>query len=100
MEMGFAEFLQWLIFGGGSILCSSWLLERWAWFQAQTSKMREFVSFASAALLSLGAYALVTFGADLVLTLEPFFTILAIIFSSVFLKNIFHKYDKKDEAKG
>ena len=92
--IGFAEFLTWLVYGGGATMASSWLLERWAWFQGKTAKAKEVISFAVASVMAVGAMALATYGGDFVAQAEPFFMVLSAVFSMVFLKNMFHRNDK------
>jgi len=94
--IGFSQFLTWLVFGGGSVMASSWLLERWAWFQGQTSKVKEYATFVGAGVMSIGAMSVMTFAPDFVAKAEPFFVVLAGVFSLVFLKNAFHRTSKQD----
>jgi len=98
-QMTLTQFLQWLVFGGGSSVATSWLLERWAWFQAQSSNAKQFISFVATAGLSVGAYALILFAPGFIALASPYFAILAVIFAGVFLGKTFHKVDKK-ELKG
>jgi hypothetical protein len=93
-NMDFAAFLNWIIFGGGAVLCSSWVLERIALFQAQSPETKKFISYGMSALFGFGAYALITFAPDFVALAQPYFMVVASIFSSIFLSNVFHKYDK------
>jgi hypothetical protein len=92
--MGFEQFLNWLLYGGGAVMASSWLLEQWAWFQGKTAKMKQFIAYSVSALFGVGAYAMVTFGSELISKAEPFFMILASVFSMIFLNNAFHKLNK------
>lgn len=94
----FNEFISWLVFGGGSVLASSFLLERWAWFQTLKSENKQLLSYVSASSLGIGAYALITYAPVFVDAAQPYFLILASTFVSIFLSNTFHSADKKELA--
>jgi len=90
------EFLVWLFSGGGAIIAASWLAERWPWFQTLAAKVKEFMLFAVAAILSCGAYAVVTFVPQATLDqAAPWFLIVSGVLSTVFLGKIFHSADKQ-----
>ena len=90
------EFLIWLVSGGGAIIVVSWLVERWPWFQTLGANIKEFALFASAAVMSCGAYAVITFVPQTTLDqVAPWFLIVSGILSSVFLGKVFHSADKK-----
>lgn len=91
----FSQFLQWLIFGGGAVMASSFLLERLPAFQKLTAETKKFVSYVASSALGIGAYALVTFAPDFVVTAQPYFFILSATFISIYLNNMFHKADKE-----
>lgn len=94
-QITFNEFINWLIFGGGSVMASSFILERLPKFQELTSGGRELVSYISASALGIGAYVLITYAPDFVSAAQPYFIILAGTFVSIFLNNVFHNTDKK-----
>lgn len=94
-QITFNEFINWLIFGGGSVMASSFILERLPKFQELKSNMKELVSYVSASTLGIGAYVLITYAPDFVVAAQPYFIILAGTFVSIFLNNLFHNTDKK-----
>ena len=94
MEMSFEQFLQWLIYGGGSVMAVSWILERIAAFKELASNVKQIVTFVLTALLSIGAYMLVQFAPDFIAMASPYFSIIAVVFSMVFLKDAFHRATK------
>jgi hypothetical protein len=96
MDLTLAEFLMWLISGGGAVLAASWVLERMAWFQKiESSDAKEWIFFGCASVIGVGAYCLVTYAPVFLAAAQPFFMILAGIFGSVFLGKKFHVEDKK-----
>lgn len=96
-QIDLKDFVNWIIFGGGSVLASSFILERFAWFQSLTSDMRKIVSYVSASVLGVGAYALINYAPDFITVAQPYFLILVGTFVSIFLTNTFHASDKKQE---
>ena len=95
MEMDFAMFLQYLISGGGSILAASFILERFPKYKELSSaELKDWIFFGVASFIGVGAYLLVTLAPDFMVLAEPYFIILAGIFSFVFLGKDFHKKDK------
>ena len=91
------EFLVWLFSGGGAIIATSWLVERWPWFQTLAASTKEFLLFASAAIISCGAYAVVSFVPQATLDqIAPWFLIVSGVLSSVFVGKLFHSADKRD----
>ena len=94
------SFLMWVIAGGGSVMMSSWLLERWAWYQSKESKVKENIFFAFASVIGVGAYLLVTYAPEFVVAAQPFFMIEAGIFGSIYLGKNFHLTTKEDKKAG
>jgi len=95
--IGFGEFLVWLM-AGGSAMASSFILERIPAFQLLGGEVKKFIAYLVAALMGVGAFALVTFAPEFILLAEPFFKIVAGIFISIFLSNAFHAYDKSGKG--
>jgi drug/metabolite transporter (DMT)-like permease len=93
-NMDFAMFLNWIVFGGGAVMCASWVLDRVAWFQAQSPELKKVIAYVLSAVFGIGAYLLVTLAPDFVALAQPYFMVIASVFSSIFLSNVFHKYDK------
>lgn len=48
----------WLLGSGGLILVLSWLCERWAWYQMQTTELKKFYFIVGVALLGSAVHAL------------------------------------------
>jgi hypothetical protein len=93
-NMDFGMFLNWLVFGGGSVMAASFLLERIAWFQLQVAETKKYITYAASSLLGIGAYALITYAPAFVAAAQPYFMVLAGTFVMIFLNNLFHKFDK------
>jgi len=92
--MDFMGILIWLM-GGGCIIASSWLLERFAWYQTLASKTREIVFFCVSVLFGIGAFLVSSYvPADVIQAITPYFVIVASTFSYVFLGKGFHIVDK------
>lgn len=70
-------FLNWVIYSGGALLISSWLLDKWKWFQGLVEKWKKVINFTLSALLAAGFYAILTFvPPDTLLAIDPFFKII------------------------
>ena len=91
--IGFGEFLTWLT-AGGAAMAVSFILERVPAFQNLSAQMKQFLAYFLAAVVGVGAFALMTFAPDFIALAEPFFRIVAGIFISIFLSNAFHSLDK------
>jgi hypothetical protein len=95
--MELKDFLVWLASGGGGIIAASWLLERWAWFQAKTAEIKELILWGSSAFLAVGSYALVNYLPEASLAMiAPYFYIVSGIFVTVVIGKLFHKVDKTE----
>lgn len=91
-------FLIWLTGGGGAILIS-FLAERWDWFQAQTSKVKQFLMIVIPSLLGLGALAITTFVSPEVITqISPYFMVIVTVITYVLGTKAFHIFDKNNSA--
>ena len=96
MDMNVNGFLTWILTGGGSIMVVSWILERIPKYQAQVEDTKKYIFFGCSAFISLAAYAVLTYvPTSVLLAIAPYFGILAITFSNVFIGQAFHKNDKK-----
>jgi hypothetical protein len=95
--MELKDFLVWLASGGGGIIAASWLLERWAWFQAKTAEIKELILWGSSAVLAVASYALVNYLPETALAvIAPYFYIVSGIFVTVVIGKLFHKVDKTE----
>lgn len=97
MELDLTKVLTYLV-GGGSVLATSWILERVAWYQALDSRWKEWVFFGVASIIAVTSYLLPIYAPDLLESLKPFFVIVAGVFSYVFLGKKFHETDKELKA--
>jgi hypothetical protein len=90
------QFLVWLFGGGGAIVAVSFVAERIPQFQALTSQVKQIVMFVACALVSCGAYAVVTFvPANIMSQIVPWFGIVASTFVTLFVSKNFHQVDKQ-----
>jgi len=93
------EFFTWLVYGGGSIMAVSFILERFEKYQELSAETKKWVFFIFAAVLSLGSYAIVTFvPSEVVEAINPFFAIISGLFYNLFLGKSFHAADKKPSS--
>jgi hypothetical protein len=53
-----SELFAWLIGSGGLILVMSWLVEHWAWYQAQSSTWKKMLFIAGVVILGSAVHAL------------------------------------------
>ena len=91
--MGITDFLSWLM-GGGFLMAASWLLERFPKYVALEAKIKEWIFFGVATLLGVGSYAFSQYvPAGIIESMEPYFVIIASVFSYVFVGKIFHQVD-------
>jgi hypothetical protein len=94
--MTFKEFMEWLVNSGGAIVVVSWIFERLPWFQGLTATAKEYVFFGACAVVAVLGYVGLTYiPPEVIQTIAPYFGILYMTFSAVFLGNLFHKADKK-----
>ena len=94
--MEFSQFTNWLLYGGGSIMAVSWILERSKWFQLMTSEMKEWVFFLFVASVSVGVYLFQNYvSPEVIALIEPFANILIATFATLFLGKTFHLVDRK-----
>ena len=89
------EFLVWLASSGGASAVASWILERFPFYTALESAVKQWVYFFSCVVLTLASYLTLTYAPAAVLAqIAPYFYMVGILFVSVFLGTGFHKLDK------
>ena len=94
--MTLAEFLAWLVNSGGAIAVVSFLFERWAWYQAQTSDNKRYMFFGACVIVSvLGYLGLTYIPPEIIQQIAPYFGILYSTFLAIFVGTKFHQEDKK-----
>lgn len=94
--MNFVEILTWLASGGGAAIALSWAFERWAWFQAQTPKVKEAIyNVATSVVVALAGLVLFYTPADWLVYLNPIFAALYAIVGALIVGQKFHMFDKK-----
>lgn len=94
--MEFQEFLSWLVYGGGSIMAVSWILERSKKFQELNSEAKEWLVFGLVTALSIGTYAFQTYvSPEFIQQITPFANIVIATFMTLFLGKAFHLVDKQ-----
>jgi hypothetical protein len=94
VQMTFQEFLTWLVSACGASMAASWLLSKWAWFEAQTASMKQYVFFGASAVLAGIAYYLEMYQSAFVTSFDPIFMMLAGLFGTIFLGSAFHYMTK------
>jgi drug/metabolite transporter (DMT)-like permease len=91
----FVDFLT-MLSGVGVVGAVSYVLERMPWFQKLSGDIKEYVFFAICAVISVAAYATITYvPADVLSQITPWFTVVATLFTYLFLGKKFHEVDKK-----
>ena len=98
--MTLSQFLTWLFASGGSAVVASFILERSGKYQELASEARKWVFFVVAAVIALAGYFTVTYvPTDILNQIAPIFTIVAMIFTTVFLGTKAHEFDKLTSKK-
>jgi len=93
------NFIVWFGSVAGAGVVTSFIFERWAYFQSLASESKKWVSFGGMALLGLSSHLVLTYvPADVLASMAPYFSILAASFVSVFSGNMFHKGDREEQA--
>jgi hypothetical protein len=93
--MELKEFLVWMASSGGNISITSWILERIPAFQALASNVKQMIFFASSFLIALLSFLVLNYVPGEVLAmLAPYFSLLYVTFSTLFIGGLFHKIDK------
>jgi len=93
--MNLNDFLNFLIYSGGSVAVMSFIAERWAWFQSLVSEKKQLYSFIGSASIAIVSYAFLTYApAGFIEAMTPYFTILASVFGVYYLGQAFHAEDK------
>lgn len=81
--------------GVGAVAAISWLFEYFGWFQNTEPKKKQLIFFGSCVVVALGAYCIKTYvPAEVLAQIAPFFQIVAVIFSYLFLGEFFHEKTK------
>lgn len=74
--MAFTDFINWVLYTGGALIVASFLLERIARFQAQSSDAKWLISRGVAVVTALGLYALLKYlPADVLKEIDVYFKI-------------------------
>lgn len=95
------DFLMWLISGAGSVMCASWLLERWSWYQnIQNPRVKEDVFFGISSSIGISAYLLVTYASEFLAQAQPFFMVLLSVFGLVYIGKAWHREMKTKKLDG
>lgn len=98
MDITLEGFLLWLGTVGGSGTVVSFVLEQIAWFQSLSDKGRKWVSFLGMAVLGIASHLVLTYvPTEVLLSIAPYFVLIASAFVSVFSGEILHKVLKKSE---
>lgn len=93
--MGINEVLQWLLGSGGVVIAVSWIVERWAWFQAKAANVKEWLFFGFTAIVWVAAYLVVTYvPATVIAAIQPYFLGVSGLFITVVVGKLFHQADK------
>lgn len=93
--MSLMDFLVWISVSGGNTMIASWLLERSNWFQSKAADVKKYIFFGLSALLAVSSYLITRYvPVDFLTVLTPIFSILYVTWGSVFLGEVFHKFDK------
>lgn len=89
------EFLTWIVYGGGSAIAVSWILEKLPWYQEKTAEAKRNIFFGIVTTITLIIYAVLNYVPDTVLAaLTPYFGIIAITFVNVYIGTGFHRANK------
>jgi hypothetical protein len=87
------DLLIWLA-SGGAVIAVSWLCERWAWFQAQSSDVKKWIQYGASAVVAIAALLIQQYVSMETLELiAPYVTVLISIFGMIFLNQASHSLD-------
>ena len=101
MDITLEGFLLWLGTVGGSGTVISFLFEQIEWFQSLSDKGRKWVSFAGMAILGVLSHLTLTYvPSDILISIAPYFVVIASAFVSVFSGSAFHKFTKSPSNLG
>lgn len=93
--MDLNAFIVWFGSVAGAGVVTSFLFERWAWFQGLASDAKMWASFGGMALLGLISHLTLTYvPAEVLASMAPYFQILAASFLAVFSGHLFHRTDR------
>lgn len=94
MNLSLTDFILWLTTSAGTSAVLSFLFERWAYFQAQSAKLKPWIMYGASLAVALAAYAVIVFvPADVIATLQPWFLIAAGVTVPFVATQIAHKND-------
>lgn len=89
------EFFSWILLSGGSISVVSFLVERVEKFQMLLPEQKEYVFFGLSAVVAVGAYLVMNFvPVEILALVDPYFKIVAGLFSTIIVSKMFHSADK------
>lgn len=95
LPVNFAEFLQWIVYGGGGAIAVSWILEKLAWYQEKSADAKRNIFFGIVAAFTVLVYVVLTYvPASVVEAIAPYFGILAITFLNVYIGTGYHRASK------
>ena len=92
-----AGFLNWVIYSGGGLMLSSWVLDRIPAFMKLSEKWKKFINFASSLVIVLGFFAVMNFVPAQTLTvIDPFFKIVLGFVTAYGAQQAYHRLTKTE----
>jgi hypothetical protein len=96
--MTLIEALNWLLNSGGGAVVASFILELIPWYQAQTPAAKKYIFFGVSAVVTVGAYLVLTFVPKEILdAIAPYFALLYGVAASALFGTAYHKATKLDK---
>jgi len=89
------EVLTWLVSASGAIAAISWIAERIPAWHKLKAEAKKWYLFGASAVVSIGAWALMTYvPAETFAALQEPFSIVAVLFATLFFGEGFHRLTK------
>ena len=89
--------ISWIIYSGGALLISSWVLDRIPAFVVLASEAKRLINIAVSVVLALGFYAILTYvPADFIAVLDPWFKVAVTVIALYTGQQIVHRNTKQE----
>lgn len=95
LPVNFAEFLQWIVYGGGGAIVVSWILEKLTWYQEKPADTKKNIFFGVVTAFTVLIYVVLAYVPEnIVEAIAPYFNIVAVTFLSVYVGTAYHRVSK------
>ena len=95
LPVDFAEFLQWIVYGGGGAIAVSWILEKLSWYQNKSADAKRNIFFGIVSAFTILVYVVLTYvPSNIIDAIAPYFGIVAVAFLNIYIGTGFHSVTK------